>query len=314
MRIPGLWRIENYLQDITYLRVSKQMDKNPRENYLIFGDPRGGTTWIAEVIQSVIPTSLIWEPLSIGTVKEFRNLNFGWRQFIPEEAKWPEAQFAFEKVFRGKLLNHWTAAYTSPEQLKTENPLLIKFCRGNQLLPWLINNFSFKNKPLYLIRHPFAVVASQLKQGGWNFHYDGFKIPEIPFNMIYKKHESFLMQLETKEESLVAYWCMTNQEVLNHPKNNKAWITVQYEDLVLNGIQSWKRIFSEWGIEIDSENIVLDNKSKTTVKGSPISGKSQVEYWTTKFDSDQISRMTAVLEYFEVKVYNENPYPLIRFS
>lgn len=313
MRIPGLWRVQNYLTDLKYASIAGQIEKNPFDNYLIFGDPRGGTTWVAEVIQSVIPTALIWEPLSIGTVKEFQNLNFGWRQFIPENEDWPEAKNAFNKLFEGKILNHWTAAYTNPEELKSNRPLLIKFCRGNQLLPWISKNFHFRNKALYIIRHPFAVAASQLKQGAWNFNYEGFRIPEIPFNDIFKQHKSFLGQLKTKEESLVAYWCLSNQVALNHPGNNKTWICVNYENLILNGQKHWERIFSEWDVEFDPQKLNLSRKSSTTIEGSPVSGKAQIEHWTSQFDSGQILRMKSVLEYFEVEVYNENPYPLINF-
>jgi len=66
---------------------------------LLFSDPRGGSTWLTEILMKAINPAVIWEPLSPGINSEFKKLGFPPRQFIPEEDEWPEAKEAFQELF-----------------------------------------------------------------------------------------------------------------------------------------------------------------------------------------------------------------------
>src|SRR5690606_13257283 len=143
-----------------------------------------------------------------------------WRQYIPEHAKWPEAEAFFINLFKGKVLNKWIMQQTTAKELLQSNQFIIKFCRGNALLPYLTHHFHFVHKPILLVRHPFAVVASQLKHGSWNHIHPKFTIPEAPYHSHYKEHEAFCKTLTTQAEILTSYWCLTNQIPLRHAKNN----------------------------------------------------------------------------------------------
>lgn len=57
---------------------------NPKNTILIFSNPRGGSTWLAEILNSI--PSLAIEPLKLGKLKEFNKLNFCRYQPIPENA------------------------------------------------------------------------------------------------------------------------------------------------------------------------------------------------------------------------------------
>jgi len=78
------------------------------------------------------------------------------------------------------------------------------------------------------------------------------------------------------------------------------------------------RIFETWGINNQVDYKMLEQQitspSKTTVAGSAITGNKQIEQWTTKLSKEQKERMTKVLNYFEVNVYTEDPYPIITFK
>ncbi|MGB3467290.1 MAG: hypothetical protein WBA74_18550 [Cyclobacteriaceae bacterium] len=315
MRIPGYWRIENKLTDLKLKRYQKKNNFNPLDNYLIFSDPRGGSTWITELVKEVTSSPVIWEPLAVRKMPEFKNLDFAWRQFIPEEREWPEARDLFEQVFSGQLLNHWLTMKTNIAELSAADQLLIKFCRGNQLLPWLTRQFPFRKKPVYLIRHPFAVVASQLKQGGWNSEFQRFTLHEGSNSELLAPHKTFLESLKTKEEALTATWCLCNQVPLNHARNNIDWITLNYEEIILNPEKTFHRISEEWSLALqDFDGLKFNKPSATTVSGSPVSGNSQIENWTKKLTPDQVKRMEEVLKYFDVKAYSADPYPEITYN
>jgi hypothetical protein len=311
-------RIESIKLDFIYKLLSGNIEFHCSEAMIVSGDPRGGTTWMAELINSLTDVAMIWEPLAVSEVKQFRNLEFQWRQYIPEEDCWPEAKIEFDRLFSGQMLSSYLCQRTSPEELKRAKHLLVKFCRANQLLPWLTKEFQFRYSPIYIVRHPCAVVASQLKQGGWSHVMPDFEIPEGRYNSFYSDHSDFLKTIDTVEKRLAATWCLCNQVPLNHPENNTRWITVTYESMLLNGSDQLKRIENRWGLFFPDEvySKVLQ-ASATTVSGSPIMDgkvKGQLSYWKNQLTANQIDNVLVVLDYFKVKLYSSDELPHITFT
>ena len=130
------------------LSVSKTRQFAPAENLVVFSDPRGGSTWMTEVISHLPHTVTLWEPLHLGKVPYVKKLGFGWRQFIPENEAWPEAERAFEKIFSGKLVNRWTSSKASPLAFLRANRMIVKICRANAMIPWITRIFQFKHAPI----------------------------------------------------------------------------------------------------------------------------------------------------------------------
>lgn len=229
-----------------FLKFAKKfINYIPENSIVVFSDPRGGSTWLAEIIHTIPQSFIYWEPLSLNHIKEVRSIKFGWRQHIPENIKWPEAKYFFDKILSCKILNEWTTLKFNPQQYLRGRIPIIKFCRGNDLLKWIVNQYNFRYKPIHLVRHPVAVVASQLKQSGWNYNYQKFFIPNMPFNDKYQKHAIFLNSLDSKEEALIANWCITNKSVL---EGGEKWMTIFYENLILDPFKVTNLIFFEWGI------------------------------------------------------------------
>lgn len=303
--------LEFKLKPLNILKYFKQFE--PQKQILIFSDPRGGSTWLTEMIHTIPDTAIIWEPFNIHEVKIIKELGFGWRQYIPENQQWPEATKVINKIFAGKVVNEWTMLSTGVIDYLSAKQLIIKICRGNMLLPWITNQINFTYTPIYLVRHPFAVVLSQMKQGGWNYQFRNFEVPCIPFNEIYKEHEDFLTSLDTKEEILTAFWCLTNQIPLNHHKNNQNWITLYYENLVVNPQKEIQQIFQKWKMQIpEGIEYVLRKKSWTTLDHVNVNvPEIQLSKWKRELNLDQVKRMSRVLKYFNVKVYNaDDVFPI----
>lgn len=296
-----LWRIR-----------SASVSFNPIHNFYVFSDPRGGSTWLAEMLCNIPRTAILWEPLMPKYVKEVRELGFSYRQHIPVDSVWSEARNAFDLINSGKVINEWTTLKSSEKQFLNAERLLVKYCRGNALLPWFCQQYTFRFIPIYLIRHPFSVVCSQLKQGGWDYTFSEFHIPKSPYNEIYITHEHYLKSLTTKEEALVASWCITNLIPLRD--NHKNWHEVYYEDLVLFPEKEIGKIFELWGLEIPA--LVLDEvrrPSSTTISiASAVDPIEQLSKWKRQLSPDQIARMSKVIEYFGLEYYDNSIYP--RFS
>lgn len=291
--------------------IGKFVDIVPNENLVIFSDPRGGSTWMAELIGQLPKTALLWEPLNVARVDHFKRLNFSLRQYIPEDENWPQAREAFKQLFRGKVLNYYTCSFSSPFDFLFAERMVVKFCRGNALLPWLTRFFNFTYQPIFLVRHPFAVAASQLSHPAWASEFKGYNIPDSPFNEIYLQHSDFLLSLKHKYEALVATWCLTNLIPLRNPRNNRDWITVYYENLILNPEQQLGNIFNRWNTPLPASVLKHITIPSATTRDATFrqSREKQLSKWKRFFDKTQTERMTAVLQYFGVTEYTTDIFP-----
>ena len=285
------------------------------KSVLVCADPRGGSTWLTEMLLTEQRLELIWEPLHLKHNTLFNQLGFCYRQHIPESTVWPEAKEAFTKVFTGINLNLWTTLYTSLHQLIKSERLLVKMCRAGLMLPWLTESFAFERKPIFMIRHPFAVVASQLRHNGWQKLTSTYHIPDSPFNDIYLEHKPFLQNLTTPHEILTATWCLTNSYILNHPKNNINWISLTYEHLLTEPIRQLTRVYERWNMEMPAEiveKIMLP--SKTAIDSSPVHNTDLLlQQWRKYFNEFQIEDMLKILGYFNITLYDKSLLPHSRF-
>lgn len=283
----------------------------PNDSLLIFSDPRGGSTWLAEMIATIPGSFIYWEPLNPVYLKELKKLNFSWRQHIPKEESWPEAKAFFDQILSASIINEWTAMKMSVQEYGNGIFPIVKICRGNHLLPWLVKQFNFKYKPLYLVRHPLAVVSSQLKQGGWDSDFTKFNIPDMPFNHEYVDHKEFLEGLKSKSESLLATWCITNRDLL--AKQSNEWITVYYEELVLDPETQFHKIFSEWNLPMPNElSNRFDHWSSTSLDTSQsYDQESQLNKWRNDFSAMELEGFQTILDYFDITYYStEQAKPL----
>lgn len=279
---------------------------SPENSILVFSDPRGGSTWLAEILENIPGTFIYWEPLSLQQIPQLKRLGFGWRQHIPAEQEWQDAKQIFNKLLAAKHITEWTMQKTSTVQYLRGRLPIVKICRGNDLLNWLVKQYAFKYKPIHLIRHPFAVVASQLKQGGWN-RVKGFSIPEMPFNDFYLKHQAYLETLGTPAESLLATWCITNRDLI---RGGSGWITLYYEELVLNPEKVLGEVFEEWGLEMPEQlNYSIRKGSSTSVDfvGDQDIMK-QLDKWQKEFTEEEKERMQKVLDYFGITAYSSKSH------
>ena len=291
------------------------INKDIKKSVLIFADPRGGSTWLSELIRTETGTSVIWEPLHVGENPLIRNIGFGYRQHIPINAKWFQAKKAFTKVLKGKNLNKWTTQFTSVKELVVCDKLIVKICRGSMLLPWLIHNFDFERKPIYMIRHPFAVISSQLRHGSWDNLPNTFTISQVRYNEVFEEHNEFLKSIHSPEEILLCTWCITNGYILNCAGNNIDWISLTYEDLLLNPEQQIKRIYRAWGCEIPDGILTrISQPSQTADTSSPVGdGEEQLRYWKSYFSRNQIVKLRKVLDYFKIDLYDDAVLPKYNF-
>lgn len=157
---------------------------NVNSPIVILGFGRSGTTWLADIVSKVTGKILLFEP------------------FHPAVCKFSDEVCYNTSYDSNKLNDHWLSLYNkeihnrwllrnhlnSPlEDLSSEFIEYIwehihiggfKSIRLNHNIAWVINRL--QTKPLYIIRHPLAVIASLYsrprfwEEYGWEFHWTSF--------------------------------------------------------------------------------------------------------------------------------------------
>lgn len=285
---------------------------DPHQSITLFCDPRGGSTWLAQTLKAIPNSLLLNEPLHLNNDSELRKMKFYWQQYIPEEVDWRAARAYFAMLQSGQRYSYGLCSLNSVKELVQADILVLKIIRGKALLPWYVKQFNFKYTPLFIVRHPFAVVASKLAHPAWQYTFKRFELPDSPHLDIYQAHLPFLQSLETKAEQILARWCIGNNVVLHHSQNDKAWITMNYEDLILDPQKQFTLLFERWGMPMpDTLMERINRPSSTTVGNKSIETQNLLQGWKAKLEKTQIDRLQEVLAYFGVDYYGQDSLPLI---
>lgn len=319
MRIKKrLKKVPRYLVNSTYTNLYCESNKyrnniGPKKSILIFSNPRGGSTWLAELFKTLPKSSFIWEPLLKGRLQEFIDLNFFWHQPIPENADWPQAKEAFRKLLNLEIKSRQIYNRENQLRLPYSKHFIFKFCFGNMLLPWVVNNFDVN--PILLLRHPCAVVSSQMKHGYWDGVRKGplvYEIPDFPYNESYLLYKDVVKHIQTFEEHLAATWAYTMVSTVLNPSNDKKWITLSYESLYNNFDTEIERVFRRLNIDIPEK--IYDRKSKASIvtmdySVDQINSGNQLYSWKNDLSGTQIMNILKIVNEFGITFYDESVEP-----
>lgn len=311
-----LFRKQSTLRKLMYaqsLRRNNIRNPNPsliEDNIIITGSPRSGTTWIAGILSEIPNTALLWEPLYLLALKKVSKLNFGWQQHIPEDADWPEAKDFMNRLFLGQVIAPSYVSETTKEALERADRFVIKFCRLNMMMPWILNNFNIRI-PIYIVRHPCSVIASQLKFGFGKNAPDRYVIPEQPYNEIFYEYEHILKSVRSNEELLAANWALENLIPLKSQDNNSKWITLSYEKLLLNPHEEVAKVFSRIGEAVPSSvySKIQQPSARTQKNRSEVKPEILVSNWTKKLTPKQIERILNIVHAFGINAFTDNVEP-----
>lgn len=287
-------------------KYRNQLSFDINQSIIISGVPRGGSSWFAEVVNTLPGSAVLWEPLHLKYYPIFKDLNFKWRQYIDENNTDPTIKSTFDKLLSGNNLTPGVVKKTDMQDLISADYLIVKFCRANRMLPWLTTTYSFK-KVIHLLRHPCAVVASQLKYGAWNDVGNSFTEEELKPDGFIENYYEILKKVDSPEKKLAAMWCLDNLIPLSY--SNKRWVTIYYEELM----RSPKTELDKIDLPFPSQTIEnITKPSSTTKDGSPITDNNvekQLSYWKETLSDVQIQNILNLVMEFNIKVYNENIFP-----
>ena len=265
---------------------------------LISGMPRGGSTWLSEIVRTLPGSAVLWEPLHLYFDQKFNDLNFKWRQYLDKNNDDKIIYQTFQELLQGNSPTNDIMKRTDVSTLVNADFLIIKFCRANRLLPYLNSNFKFK-KVIHLLRHPCAVISSQLKFSAWDQMDKTFTEDELKPDGFVEKYDHILKKIASPEEKLAAVWCLNNIIPLTQNDNNQ-WVTFYYENLLL----SHEKELGKLNLNFPESTLdKITNPSSTFRQGSSIKDqnnvKDQFSYWKKTFINQQIPSILTILNEFK---------------
>ena len=174
-----------------------------RDTIFLAGSGRGGTTWIAEMINYDNAFRFIFEPFNPGKMPlcaAFAN-----RQYLrPGDAR-PEFVDAARAIVTGRFRSGWADFYNHRVVSKKR---LIKDIRAHLMLRWLFE--LFPGMPIALmLRHPCAVAASRLRYG-WGHDLKAMLAQRQLVEDHLAPFRERIEKLTDPFEMHVAQWCIEN--------------------------------------------------------------------------------------------------------
>jgi hypothetical protein len=291
----------------------------------LFCQPRGGSTWLAEIMLHLPGSVLIDEPLWRGNLKEawgkpdfferkvpqLADLDFYYNQYIPSDEPWPEASVVFEDILSGRVPSNGLYAEQDMRKLRGNGVYITKFCYGNLLMAWLVKQFNVK--AILLTRHPCAVISSQLTHPSWQQLKldERGKVANFPFNDIYVAAMERVGKIGDRESFLATLWALNFRHTAMQHENNKSWLTISYEGLLLNFDYEIDRIDNRFSLGLN--RLAMDHRKPSRSACAGLFGKhetqAQLDSWKKRLSQKQISAILNVLEKFEIEIYNIDSEP-----
>jgi hypothetical protein len=181
----------------------------------------------------------------------------------------------------------------------------VKFVDANFMLGWLAANFPIR-PPVLLVRHPCAVIASQLRRGWSNPHPPRLK----GFLARHPQFTDYLETLRDPTEFAAALWSMQTYAPLMLPR---PWpfVLLTYERLAEDPRRELGRLFEAWQMPMPDGIVERALRpSGTTDTGSPLAaGADPSSAWRKSLNARQIDGILAVTRTFGLDFYDAQGRP-----
>lgn len=281
-------------------------DHDLRRTFVITGSGRSGTTWLAETLAAAPRTAVLFEPLYGRECPGAAAAGFTWlASLATNDNDWAKYYY-MRQVLEGKIRNCWTFRIMTPSMAISPHNWIVKFIRANLLLEWLTTTFPIP-KPLLLIRHPCAVVASIRSFTEWPA-----PVLSTPWLDHRPELRSYFATLSTIEEQRAAQWVIETLAPLSLPRPWPFHL-VFYEDLITSGLQALESVLADWRLPANARmQSRFTSDSATSRRGAARTRADRLQSWKRELPSPVIHRILDVVTSSGITFYNDSPVPLCR--
>ena len=283
----------------------------PIENTIVVASTgRGGSTWLAEIVNTLPGYHMLWEPLHLKNNPVCQRYGFTWQNYIRPDEEAPVKSRYVRSLLTGAELTTGTLSSLSlqPSRLLWPRGYTVKFVNANMMLGWMLRRFPVR--AVLMVRHPCAVVASQLAHGGWK----GLTkdVLTIPAGLLddYPHLRDVFEDIERPEEVLAFEWSVATLVPLRHPAPHP-WLLTTYEWLVEDGHNEVDRLFGHLGEPVPAAAYDHLRKASATVsdESNLAVGRDVLTGWRHRLSPSQVDNVVRVAHDAGVTVYDRAARP-----
>lgn len=299
-------------------RIRISFNKNrfdPSDAIGIFGSPRSGTTWLMDLLSTIPRYLSISEPLHRVWYPRSLEHGFTTRTFIEPDIKSEMHRSYLDEVFKGNVVSirpHF-GFRDIPKRFHADRAV-VKFVRGNRLIPWINNNFDLRGTIL-IIRDPCSTISSQIRTRVRGYYLpkgENLKLEVVlreARGLVSERIYDELKQIGSEEGVLAASWAL-DQYVPLYYKSEYDLILVSYERLVLEPEKELKRILTEIGYEESIGDILAKIEVPSSTGQDHRSNRmEQLNKWRTHLSVKQIEEIMNVVDIFDMDFYHDDIMP-----
>lgn len=279
---------------------------NYESSIFLAGTERSGTTWVSEIINCNSEYRYIFEPFwpaRVDICQRFRP-----QQYLRIDNNDPYYLHAAETILTGNIRNKWTDKY---HRRFIANKRLIKDVRANLFLKWMSTHFP--NMPIILlIRHPCAVVSSQLRS---NHRFptleEEFLSQEELMQDFLHPYQKNIEQAETEFEKRIFRWCIQNYVPLKQFKEGEIHLAF-YENFCEKPEFEIDRLFSflekDYGQKVFTK--LKSPSPQSHADSAIVSGNSLIDGWRRWVTDEQVKQAIDILALFGLDaIYSQDSMP-----
>jgi len=277
----------------------------------LLGSPRGGTTWLAEVLCRVAHYRQIFEPLhhDVEAAAIIRRKG-GPKLYLRPGTEDPEIRAFFGSVLEGRFRHPICDGFNTYRFPKGR---LVKLIRGNLLAGWLRTQFPDVPQVI-LLRHPCAVAYSAC-QLGYMQSLEALHGLLRQTDLMADHLEPYRALMEATREIfpiLIIRWCIDTLIPLRQFSDEGVPI-VFYENLFAEPERHFPPLFEALGLRWDPRSLESVRQPSNTSWGDHSgmkSGRSPISNWRDKVEPAQIDQAVRILHEFGLDVlYDDDPMP-----
>lgn len=257
-----------------------------KNNILVTGSHRSGTTWVGKTIALHPSIEYIQEPFNVT----YPNEEFGykidtWYFYVPYSHQEPDVELAFNRLFHS-ISNPFIQALGKNRTKKFTFNTSLAFYKNlffSTLFPkrtlikdpiallsagWLYEKFQLK--VICMIRNPLAFAGS-LKKWNWAFDFSHLKRQEHLIQSHLGDFKRQITNFANQEKSIIdqacLIWNILHYVIIEYRNKYPNWLFIRHEDLATDPISGFRMIFEF--LELNVTKSVHQNLKEYTSNSNP---------------------------------------------
>jgi Sulfotransferase family len=272
---------------------------------ILAGSARGGTTWIAELLNFDNSYRMIFEPFFPSHVPLCRA--FAKQQYLRPEDDDPTFLNPIRTIVSGQLRNGWSDHINRQPFPRRR---LIKEIRANLLLRWIKSHFP-EIPLILLLRHPCAVVSSRLRMG-WKSDLSIFLEQASLMSDFLSPFKAAMENSVSRLEKHLYDWCVQTYVPMRQFKHDQIHLAF-YENFCAQPRAEVARLFAFLKRPLDERLFteVERPSSRTNRPGRKLpSREALVAGWQDSFSTQELKQVRDILGSFGLdSIYGEDGMP-----